>query len=166
MALRNTEYAAAEAHAKGILADNPNNIGALLLKGEALYFDQKLTEAREYLEQLRRLVGDKDNTGRLWLGRVYWALGQREDAIRELRLALRLAPGNLRLRGELVIWLQQARRWGDLEQFYTEMLDDQYKNSSGWHMEAARSAIRPHMPQGLMRTQKSTSTFSLTGAAA
>ncbi|MCP4708539.1 MAG: tetratricopeptide repeat protein, partial [Planctomycetes bacterium] len=142
--LRKSKYAAAVAYADQILVDYPNDLLALKLKADALFFiGGRNSESLECVLQLSRLPGGDTIVSPQDLALRYWAMDRQMEAIQQLVVALEANPDNVGIRQLLMRWVQSTQRWGELERFYDEKLQlPKYSMQSGWYFEAAQVSQR------------------------
>ena len=127
-ALRETEYEKAIEFADMGLEKSPENISALRMKAQALFFDEKYDEAKAVIGQLQKAAGNNPNEGRLLLAQIYWRNEQFDDAILEIRKGLEIEPGNSELNLLLVQFLNGRHKWGELVDYYEGMISNNPQN--------------------------------------
>ena len=141
VALRRTKYAEAVAYADQALAKNSQNRLALLIKSQALYYNEQFQEAMDSLAKLRTLESSKSNLGRTLLAQVNWSLGFYNDAIDELQATVEQNPGYTAARDMLVKMLKGRDRWADLERLYSNVIEV-YPNDAKLYVEAAQASMQ------------------------
>ncbi len=133
------QYPEAVKYVDHILEKNPAKpvrIQALLLKGKALYYIGRYNDAEDTLMQLRGLVPESSNIGRLQLANVYWAKRDSRRAVQELETAWKLEPGSSEIQTALLNRLKQLHDWHRLEQMYLELMR-RFPQSEKIYYEAA-----------------------------
>lgn len=104
-----------------LLADDPKNHSALLLKAKVAYFQSRKDEAREYLE---RIIADGDSSFEVLrvLATVYTELGMRERALDTYEKALQLERSYPLMFYQYAILLREAGREKEAEKAFSEAL--------------------------------------------
>jgi len=141
VAMQNTNYAETIAYADKILAEQPRNRMAWLLKGQAQYYDGKFQEALDSLKQLRSMEASGSNLGRMELAQTYWRLGFYNDAVNELQAMVQADPGNQTARDMLIKMLKSRGRWEDLERFYDDTIKA-YPKEVRFYIEGGQAALQ------------------------
>ncbi len=117
-AIRQADYETAVQYADKALVISPDNTIGLGLKSQALFLDNKYTEAKDVVDKLRRVSSDNPNQGRALLAQIYWGNNQYDEAILELRKGIEIEPGNAQLNQLLLDMLRSRREWNDLVGYY------------------------------------------------
>ncbi|MDW5264593.1 MULTISPECIES: lipopolysaccharide assembly protein LapB [Acidobacteriaceae] len=84
-----TDAALASLHL--LLADDPGNVQAFITQGQALYFDNKDSDAESSLMHAAHLA-PKDAEPHYWLGRIYYMDFRLQEATAQFQEALKLNP--------------------------------------------------------------------------
>jgi len=132
-------YPEAVKYVDQLLEKNPVKtvqVNALLLKSNALYFSRRYNESEETLNQLRNLLPESSNIGRMLLANVYWAKNEPRRAVQELETAWKLEPDSSEILTALLNRLKQLRDWLRLEQMYLELMR-RHPQSEAIYFEAA-----------------------------
>ncbi|MCH7545132.1 MAG: tetratricopeptide repeat protein [Planctomycetes bacterium] len=97
IAVKKFDYAGGVEHYRSAIKHDPDNVRIHMLLGGALVMDQKLKEADRVFSQSRSL-GDLDAGAYMMWGNALIELGQINNAISKLNLAIGLAPQHPALR--------------------------------------------------------------------
>ncbi|MCK5269786.1 MAG: tetratricopeptide repeat protein [Sedimentisphaerales bacterium] len=141
VSLRRTKYVEAVAYADQALAKSSQNRLALLIKSQALYYNEQFQEAMDSLVKLRTLESSGSNLGRMLLTQVNWSLGFHDDAIDELQATVEQNPGYTEAREMLVRMLKKRGRLADLERLYANIIKV-YPNDAKLYVEAAQASMQ------------------------